>query len=101
MYTITNFQSDPLKDFKKGIKRDATQFPTLKDFKDWDTFFRLFVIETQAQDLSNILDPTYCPRTDEEKSLFACQNAFMLSVFDKKLLTDKAKEAIRQHCKSE
>jgi len=98
--TVSNFQSNLLKEFKKGIKRNLTQFPTLNGFKDWDSFIRLFRIETKAQGLSNILDSTYCPRTDEEKSLFVCQNDFMLSVFDKKLKTDKAKEAIRQHCKS-
>jgi len=59
------------------------------------------VIKTNAQGLNNIVDPTHHLRTDEDKSLFACQNDFMLLVFDKKLKTDKAKEAICQHCKSE
>jgi len=91
---VPNFQSDPLKDFEKDIKRDPTQFPTLTNFKNWDSFLRSFVIKTNAQGLNNILDPTYCPRIDENKSLFACQNDFMLLVFDKKLKTNKAKEAI-------
>ena len=98
---VPSYQKDPLAEFKKGIKRDPSQFPTLSDFKNWDSFFRSFVIEAKAQGLSNVIDPKYCPSTDEEKTLFACQNEFMLSVFDKKLKTDKAKEAIRQHCKSE
>ena len=89
-----------MKEFKKSIKRDPAQFPTLSDSKNRDTFVRSFVIETKAQGLSNILDPKYKPRTDEDKELFRYQNDFMLAVFDKKLKTDQAKEAIRKHCDS-
>jgi len=92
---VPSYQKDPLAEFKKGIKRDPSQFPTLSDFKEWDSFFRSFVIEAKAQGLNNVIDPKYRPRTDEEKSLFECQNKFMLSVFNKKLKTDKAKEAIQ------
>jgi len=91
---VPSYQKDPLSEFKKGIKCDPSQFPTLSDFKDWDSFFHLFVIEAKAQGLNNVIDPTYRPCTDEEKSLFVCQNEFMLSVFDKKLKTNMAKEAI-------
>ena len=96
----TTLQSDPVKDFKKSIKRDSAQFPKLSDNKNWDTFVRSFVIEAKAQGLENILDPDYDPKKDEAKLLFKYQNDFMLSVFDKKLQTDQAKEAIRQHCNS-
>ena len=77
-----------------------TQFPTLHDFKDWDYFIRSFVIKAKAQGLNNVIDSAYRPRTEEDKSPFEYQNEFMLSVFDKMLQADKAKEAIRQHCKS-
>jgi len=100
-FVVPNFLTDPLKEFKKGIKHDPTQFPMLSDFKNWDSFFHLFMIEAKAQGLNNAIDPAYHPRTDEDKALFECQNEFMLLVFNMKLKTDKAKEAICQHCKSE
>ena len=36
---------DPVREFKRGIKRDPTLFPELKDLKQWDSW----CIETKAQ----------------------------------------------------
>jgi len=68
---VPSYQKDPLAEFKKGIKCDPSQFQMLSDFKDWDSFFRSFMIEAKAQGLSNVINPTYRPSTDEERSLFA------------------------------
>ena len=34
--SVTQTPRDPVVDFKKGIKQDASLFPTLKDEKQWD-----------------------------------------------------------------
>ncbi len=86
-----------VKDFNKQIKLDATLFPVLNDHKEWDNFLRSLTIEAQSQGVSNILNPNYKPSDDQDIELFKRQNQFMLAVFDKKLRTDKAKEAVRQH----
>jgi hypothetical protein len=43
------------------------------------------------------LDPTYVPTSPEEAELFELQNAFMYSVWDYILLTDKGKEIVIDH----
>jgi len=36
--TISRTSSDPIQDFKKGVRRDPTSFPTLKNIKQWDNW---------------------------------------------------------------
>ena len=48
--------------FRRGIKKDATLFPVLKDEKFNDSWHRSFVNQARAQDLSEVLDPTYKPK---------------------------------------
>ena len=85
----------PRKEFEKGIKKDQANFPELKTISTWDNFKHEFTIEADAQTVSNVLDPTYRPSTDQDKELFDSQCKFMLSVFEKKLKPDVAKELIR------
>jgi hypothetical protein len=44
-----------------------------------------------------VLDPTYVPRTEEERELFELQKAYMYSVWDYTLITDKGKEIVINH----
>ena len=89
--------ASPLATFEKGIKRDPSLFPTLSDYKRWNTFARSLKIQAKAQGLSDVIDPDYVPIGNDAEELFKRQNAFMLGVFDSKLKTDQAKEAIRKH----
>jgi len=43
--TTARATRDPLTDFKKGIKRDTSLFPTLKDEKQWDTWRRTVIAQ--------------------------------------------------------
>jgi len=91
--------SDPVQIYVKGIKRNATQLPTLKDFSKWDTFVRAFENEVKAQCLQNVIDTKYIPPSPQEEQLFEHQNNFLMSVFEKKLQPDMAKAAVRRHFK--
>ena len=54
---------DPLKDWKKGIKRDMSIFKELKRVKDWDQWDTQFRADVATQGLSRVLDNTFVPKT--------------------------------------
>ena len=82
--------------FRKGIKRDATRYPLLKQQKYYLAWHRTFVGEVHAQDLANVIDPSYIP-VPPDVELFELQKNYMYSVFQTILLTDKGKTIVRTH----
>ena len=88
---------DPVREFKRGIKRDITQFTALKDDAMWDNWNRSTVSQARAQDIAHVLDPSYIPQNQAARDLFVEQQKFMYAVFEKTLLTDKGKALVRQH----
>ena len=88
---------DLVTEFCKGIKRDTSQFSSLKDEKQWDQWQRSTMAQARAQGIAEVLDPTYKPTTDTGKALFAKKNKIMYAVFERTLLTDTGKTAVRQH----
>jgi hypothetical protein len=88
---------DLVADFKKGIKRDANMFPTLKQDKQWDNWQRAVIAQARAQDLSDVLDPTFVPLGIEGGKLFSEKQKFMYAVFERTLVSDKGKALVRQH----
>ena len=87
----------PVDNFKRGIKRDPTYFPTLKDERYNDTWHRSFAAQARAQDVHNVLDPNYKPSTTEAKDLFLEQQKYVYAVFEAKLQTDMGKKFVRDH----
>ena len=84
--------------FKRGIKRDISAYPTLKDEKYYESFNRSVLVTARAHDCEEILQPTYRPRSDTESlELFRLKNDFMYSVFNKCLLSDMGKTIVRKH----
>jgi hypothetical protein len=71
---------DLVADFKKGIKRDPSLFPSLKHIDNWPTFKRETIAQAFAQDIVNIFNPKYKPWGSEEKDLFTLQ---LYYVYDK------------------
>jgi hypothetical protein len=61
---------DPVLEFKKGIKRDPASFTVMKDNKQWDSVHRTLKSQTSYQDVADILDPSYVPKTDADIALF-------------------------------
>ena len=67
---------------RKGIKREETTYPTLKDERYFDIFSRSLYITAKSHDCEEELDPEYTP-SNSEKELFEAKQVFMFSVLDK------------------
>ena len=81
--------SSQLLSFKRGIKRDISAYPTLKQEKYYESFKRSVLVTARAHDCEEILQPTFRPRGDADSlELFRLINDFMYSVFNKCLLSD-------------
>ena len=60
-----------LMSFKKGIKREITAYPSLKDERYFDGFKRSLFIVAKTHECSEVLDPNYTPGSEpEEEELF-------------------------------
>ena len=86
--------------FKRGIKRDAAIYPTLRDDKNWDNWNRSIHAQARAHDVSEVLNPDYLPTNHDENLLFQQKQSFMYSVFNRCILTDVGKTFVRQFEKS-
>ena len=87
-----------LMSFKKGIKREITAYPSLKDERYFDGFKRSLFIVAKTHECSDVLDPTYTPGSEpEEQELFEAKQTFMFRVFNTNLQTDMGKTIVRRH----
>ena len=90
--------SSQLLNFKRGIKRDISAYPTFKDEKYYESFKRSVLVTARAYDCEEILQPTFRPRGDADSlELFRLKNDFMYSVLNKCLLSDMGKTIVRKH----
>ena len=90
--------SSQLLNFMRGIKRDISVYPTLKDKKYYKSFNRSVLVTARAQDCEEILQPTLRTRRDADSlELIRLKNDFMYSVFNKCLLSDMGKTIVRNH----
>ena len=89
--------SSQLLNFKRGIKRDISAYPTLKDEKYYESFKRSVLVTARAHDCEEILQPTFRPRSDADSlELFRIKNDFMYTVFNKCLLSYMGKTIVRK-----
>jgi hypothetical protein len=84
-------------EFKRGVKRDKTHYPILKDDRYWDNFYRSFVVTAVSHNVEKVLDPSYAPTDPSEKSLFEEQKKFVYSALEHTLQTDMGKNLVREH----
>ena len=90
-----------LMSFKKGIKREITAYPSLKDERYFDGFKRSLFIVAKTHECSDVLDPNYTPGSEpEETELFEAKQTFTFSVFNANLQTDMGKTIVRRHLAS-
>jgi hypothetical protein len=83
--------------FRRGIKRDPTLYPTLKDEKFNDNWHRSFETQARAQGVSQVLDPNYRPTSHDEMELFDEQQKYVYAVLESKVLTDRGKAFVSAH----
>ena len=84
--------------FKKGIKREISAYPSLKDERYFDGFKRSLYIVAKTHKCSEVLDPNYTPGSEpEETELFEAKQTFMFSVFNSNLQTDMGMTIVRKH----
>ena len=89
--------SSQLLNYKRGIKRDISAYPTLEDEKYYESFKRSVLVTARANVCEEILQPTFRPRRDADSlELFRLKNDFMYSVFNKCLLSDMGKTIVRK-----
>ena len=87
--------ADPVREFKRGIKRDISHFISLKDDGAWDNWNRATLAQARAQDVDEVLSPSYVPTSALERELFNEKQKYMYAVFEKTLLTDKGNVGYR------
>ena len=64
---------------KKGIKREITAYPSLKDERYFDSFSRSLFIVAKSHECNEVLDPTYNPGSEpEQRELFEAKQTLML-----------------------
>jgi hypothetical protein len=88
---------DLVADFKKGIKRDPSLFPSLKHIDNWPTFKRETMAQAFAQDVVNVFNPKYKPRGSEEKDQFTLQLYYVYAIFCSNLKTDFRRKLVRDY----
>jgi hypothetical protein len=89
---------DAVADLKRGITRDPSQFPILKDDKHWDGWNRSHNAQARVQGVEDVvMNSSYKPTTSEDKALFEVKQTYMFAVFKKTLLTDQGKAYVREY----
>ena len=83
--------------FKKSVKRDVSQFIVLKDKKQFKSWHQNLLATAAAQDVEDVLNPTYMPSNDEEMELFIEKQKYMYLVAMTILKTDRGIVFVGQH----
>ena len=88
---------DPVSDFKRGIKRDMSSYPLLKDEKQWDAWNRSVTAIARTHDVIEVFESGCSPANEDERRLFLEKQKFVCAIFDENVLADKGKSIIRKH----
>ena len=90
-------QADPVMEFKKGIKREASLYPIFKDQNQWANWNRAVISQPRAHDVQEVFNITYRPTAHKETQLFDLKKSFVYAVFNKVVQTDIGKSYVREH----
>ncbi|MEO1603375.1 MAG: hypothetical protein AAFU49_23535, partial [Pseudomonadota bacterium] len=93
----TNQDQANLATYRKGVKRDPSLFPVLKDLRQFDNWNRAVLAQAKAQDVSEVFDRHYVPANADQVELFRMKQNFVFAVFVAKLLADESKALVRQY----
>jgi hypothetical protein len=89
--------SNDLKDFIKGIKRDKSQYEIMKDEHDIDNWQRSFIAQARAHNIAEVFDPLYTPISQSDYEHFNAKKQFAFTVLDATLKTDMGKTLVHKH----
>ena len=89
--------NDALSNFIKGVKRDKSQYPELKDERHFENWKRSFVAIAKSHRIDEVFDPLYVPTTPEDIEVFAKKQKFAYTFLDEKICTDMGKTLVRKH----
>ena len=95
--TIPRTKVTAADNFRRGIKRDPSLFPTLKDEKFNDSWHRSFLNQARAQGIDKVLQKSYQPSSDEERELFDEMQKYLYAVLETCVLTDQGKTIVRSY----
>ncbi len=96
--TTISSPSTSLQQWDKGIKRDPSLFPKLKNNYQWNGFRLQFTAVAKAQRVDKVLDPTYSPAPGtEEEALLYRMKEFIYSILLTNIETTKGEAIVKQH----
>ena len=85
----SNQNADQLFAFKKGIKREVSQYTSLKDEKYFEAFKRNLLVTATSHGCYKILEGDYMPGYDDDSQELVQQNQYLMySVVNKVLQSD-------------
>jgi hypothetical protein len=65
--------------------------------KQWVSWQCSTIAQARAQDVDDVLDPTFHPSKPEDKLLFEEKQKYVYAIFEQKLLTDKGKALVHEY----
>jgi hypothetical protein len=92
-----NHYPTEVKEFRKGTKRDASQYPVLKDERPYEQWYRTATNLAKTHQVIDVFDPTCKPSTDYNKLLFEDKQQFVFNVLDTCLRTDMGLMLVHVH----
>jgi hypothetical protein len=79
---------------------DPSQFRPLDDEHQWDSWHLQFVATVHAQNLQDVLVPTYVPHTPSEAAVFQAKQEYLYDVFVQNLLTEKGRAYVSHYART-
>ena len=86
-----------LASFIKGVKRDISQYPEIKDDRFFENWHRSFLAVAKSHRIDDVFDVNYVPSSPDETMLFEEKQKFAFTVLDAKLRTNMGKTIVRSH----
>ena len=84
-------------DFKKSVKKDVQSFSKFEEDKFWDAWKMSVEAQARAQDLEEVLQPTYVPVGTDDIALFAQKQNYMFAVFLYTVKTGAGRAIVKKH----
>ena len=82
--------------FARAIKKDPESYPAFKEARFWDTWNRELISKAHLHEISDVLNPSFIPATNEEAQLFELQKKFLYAVFLSKVTVADGINIVKQ-----